>query len=72
MPGPREATVNKTQSGLRVHRGGGLLKSDKQLLRASKISMVMVAGKEAEEVRECTGRCAAVRLNGDGDVSGKG
>lgn len=50
MPDPREAMVRETRSGLSVDRGCGLLKkSDKQLLRASKISMVTVAGKEAEK-----------------------
>lgn len=63
-PGPREAMVSKGPSGLGVHRGRGLLKkSDRQLLRTSKISMVLVSGKEADKGRE--GRCAAVRLNGD-------
>lgn len=55
VPGPREAMVSKGPAGLSVHRGHGLSKkSDRQLLRASKISMVLVSGKEADKGREGT------------------
>lgn len=48
-----------------------MLKSDRQLLRAGKISMLVVAGKEAERGHGGTGKRAAVRLNDDHVSSGK-